>query len=117
MIVTVAELESESGVSRQILRAYLYQWRLRGWANPTGATVAPARLRSGPHEKLWNLRDTCWQKFLNRSVRSIDYLALDGRQYLIEAMYRYRNRVAHTKRVYRRLRAESFARRNPFVML
>jgi hypothetical protein len=63
------------------------------------------------------VKDTCWAKFLNRSKPHIDYLALDGPEYRRQAMYRYRNRVAFTKRVHRRLRESSFARRNPFVVI
>lgn len=118
MIDTVQGFADEANVSPGLMRAYLTTWRKRGDARLTGKTVRRNESGPGPKNiKLHEVRDGWWRRFLTRADPAPDILRLSSRDYKREAAYRYYRRTAYTKRVYLRLRRESFARRYPFVVL
>ena len=120
MIDTVRGMMDETGLAENYIYACLMRWARQGRAVKTDRVVV--RDSPGPGRRkmhLWKVQDRVWQRFLTRGEqRCLDLARLSSKEYLREAKCRWRSRVSHLKYVaYPRLRAESFARRNPFVVL
>ena len=116
IMMTPYEMAAEACITKHCAFALLSQWRRQGRARNTGRKV-PGGSPLGRPAALWEVQERLWAKFLTRNEPPPSLLHLSPAEYLREAKYRWRNHTAHIRRVHRRLRAESFARRNPFVVL
>lgn len=121
MIGTVAGMAATSGIKENLIRCRLAVWVKQGRARNTGRTVLQRDGLPGRETLiLWEVRDRVWHDYLARYRTRRDcpgYLLLSSADYLRAVTERYHARTRHIKRAYRKLQAEAYARRHPFVGL
>jgi len=107
MIATVAELAAQAKTSQDVIRANLSHWKKQGFA------------RKANRRALWFVNNKRWKRYLEQKRPSWKerMLCMLPSVYLKNATARYHARVQSIKMANCRSRAESFARRNPFVVL